>query len=242
MIEFNLLPDVKREYVRARRNKRVTILVSAFVSGTLVAITILLFIGVQLVQKKYSSDLSKDISSETKKLQSIPDINKVLTIQNQLNSLTELHDKKPVATRLLPYFTQVTPQKVSIASLDVDFEANTMSVQGSADTLSTVNKFVDTLKFTTFKTESGDKSGKAFSGVVLESFGRDVKGTSYSITLTFDPIIFEGSSSVALTVPANKITTRSETEKPDQLFQPLSNPTPDSSTNTPTNNTNGTGR
>lgn len=235
MIEFNLLPDVKREYVRARRNKRVTILISALVSGALLAVLVVLFVGVQIVQKKYSGDLSKDIKSETKKLQDTPNINKVLTIQNQLNSLTALHDEKPVATRLLPFITQVTPAKVGIAALELDFETNTIDIKGSSDAISTVNKFVDTLKFTTYKTED-NKEGKAFSGVVLTSFGRDTKGTSYNITLKYDPIIFAASSNVTLTVPPNKITTRSETEKPDQLFQPLSNPTPDASSGTPINN------
>ncbi len=223
MIQFNLLPSVKREYVSTRRNKRITLMVAVIVAGTALAIMIMLFIGVQLVQKNYSSDLSADIKSQTNKLKETPEIDKVLTIQNQLNSVTGLHDEKPVATRLLDFIKQLTPAKVSIANLNIDFAAETISITGSADTISTVNTFVDTIKFTTYKTEDG-KEGNAFSSVVMASFDKAEDGATYVITLKYDPIIFKNASPVTLTVPPGKITTRSETEKPEALFQPLSNP------------------
>ncbi len=223
MIQFNLLPSVKLEYVRARRNKRVTVLVAVLAAGTALAVMVILFVGVQVLQKKYSSDLSKDITSESSKLQNIPDLDKILTIQNQLGSLPALHDQKPVASRLLGYVKQVTPAKVSIAKMDVDFSAQTIEITGSADAISSVNKFVDTLKFTTYKTGDG-KEGNAFSSVVLANFGKDDKGASYDVTFKYEPAIFANDSTVTLTVPPGKITTRSETEKPEDLFQPLSNP------------------
>lgn len=223
MIQFNLLPSVKLEYVRARRNKRVTLLVAALAAGATLAILVILFVGVQIIQKKYSSDLSADIKTESSKLENIPDLNKILTIQNQLASLPALHDQKYVASRLLGYAKQVTPAKASIAKMNVDFSAQTIDITGSADTISTVNKFVDTLKFTTYKTEAG-KEGSAFSSVVLTAFGKDDKGASYQITFKYEPTIFANESPVVLTVPPGKITTRSETEKPEALFQPLSNP------------------
>lgn len=223
MIQFNLLPSVKLEYVRARRNKRMTLLVATLAAGAALAILVILFVGVQVLQKKYSSDLSKDIKTESKKLENIPEFSKILTIQNQLASLPALHNQKPVSTRLLGYVKQVTPAKVSIAKMDVDFDAQTMDITGAADSIGTINKFVDTLKFTTYKTEAGAE-GKAFSAVVLSSFGKDDKGASYRITFKYDPTIFSNDSPVALIVPPGKITTRSETEKPEALFQPLSNP------------------
>ncbi len=223
MIQFNLLPNIKLEYVRARRNKRMTLLVAVLIAGSTLAIMVILFVGVQLVQKKYSTDLSKDIKSESAKLENTPDLNKILTIQNQLASLPALHDQKPVAPRLLNYVKQVTPAKVSIATMEIDFSTQTIKITGSADAISTVNKFADTLKFTTYKTDAA-KEGNAFSEVVLSSFGRDEKGASYELSFKYDPIIFSNDSPVTLTVPPGKITTRSETEKPEALFQPLSNP------------------
>lgn len=222
MIQFNLLPSVKLEYVQARRNKRVTVLIALLVGGVALAILIILFFAVQVAQKKYSNDLSKDIKKESTKLVANADLDKILTIQNQLNNLPALHDKKPVATQLFPYLKQVTPAKVSIANIVVDFDAQTISITGATDSIGTVNTFVDTLKFTTY-TADGGSATNAFSAVVLSNFGRDDKGASYQITLKFDPVIFDTTKKVTLTVPQGKITTRSETEKPDALFQPLSN-------------------
>lgn len=222
MIQFNLLPAVKLDYVKARRNKRVTVLASVLVAGVAFGILVILFLAVQVAQKKYSNDLSADIATQSKKLESTEDLNKILTIQNQLNSLTGLHDAKPVASQLFPYLKQVTPANVSVANIQVDFAANTMAITGSASSINSVNTFVDTLKFTTYA-EDGGQATPAFSEVVLSNFGRDDKGASYQVTLKFDPAIFDSTKKTTLTVPQGKITTRSETEKPDALFQPLSN-------------------
>lgn len=227
MIQFNLLPSVKLEYVKARRNKRLTILAAALAGTASLAVLVLLFVSIQIIQKKYSSDLTKDIKKESSKLQGVTELNKILTIQNQLASLTTLHDQKPVTTRLYTYIKQLTPAHVSIATLNIDFEKQTVDITGAADNISLVNKFVDTLKFTTYKAEDKSKnplSGYAFSGVVLASFGRDDKQAPYQVTLKFDPIIFASDSNPTLIVPPSKVTTRSETEKlDDPLFKPLTN-------------------
>lgn len=229
MIQFNLLPDIKRDYEKARRNKRLTFLMAGVAATVSLVVLVVAFVVVQVFQKNHSTDLSQDIKTESAKLQDTPDINKILTIQNQLNSLTGLHDKKPVATRLLEYLKQVTPSKVTIASLNTDFEVQSMVITGSADALSTINQFVDTLKFTTYQTvtenQADAKTGNAFSSVVLANFGKSSNnGASYQLTLKFDPVIFSGANDVKLLVPTGKITTRSETEKPEGIFQPLNNP------------------
>lgn len=225
MIQFNLLPSVKLDYVRANRNKRFTLLIAGLASAVSLTILVVLFVGVQILQRNYSAALSNDIKTESSKLQNTPDLDKILTIQNQLNSLsgaTGLHEQKPVASRLLGYIKQLTPDKASIAKMNIDFNEQTIGITGSADSINTVNKFIDTLKFTTFKT-GDEQTGSAFSAVVLANFGKDDKGISYELTLKYDPVIFLNTSPVNLVVPAGKITTRSETEKPEALFQPLSN-------------------
>lgn len=221
MIQFNLLPDVKLEYIKARRLKRSVMFISTLIAGGALGILILLYVGVAVFQKEHLNDLSADIATNSKKLNSIKDLNKILTIQNQLNSLSDLHDKKLTTSRLFPYMQQVTPADVSVASLNVDFTSQKIIITGSAKSLTTVNQFVDTLKFTTFSVAGDDTQLPAFSQVVLSSFGRDDKGASYTINLKFDATIFEGTKEVKLKVPS-KVTSRSETEKPDALFQPLS--------------------
>lgn len=220
MIQFNLLPSVKLEYVRAKRHKRLTILAAGLVGSVSLAVMLVLFFSVQVIQKKYSSDLSKDIKKESQTLKNQESLNKVLTVQNQLNTLPGLHDKKPVTSLLYNYLRQFTPTKVTIASVDVNFEENTMQITGSAESIVLINKFIDTLKFTNYTSE-GNEGTRAFSEVVLISFGRDDKSAQYELTMKYDPAIFSSRGKPALVIPANKITTRSEIEKPGNLFEPL---------------------
>lgn len=219
MVQFNLLPEIKIQYLKAKRQKHLFVLAStAIVIGSLV-ILVLLTSYVFFVQKKSISDLSKDIDDKGSELQSTEDLDKILTVQNQLNVITGLHDKKAVASRLFGYVSQVTPSAASIARLNVDFTGNIMTISGSADSLEIVNKFADTLKFTTFATAtSPEDKNNAFSEVVLTSFGRDSKSATYTITTKFDPAIFSETDDVALTVP-NIVTTRSEVAQPSALFQ-----------------------
>ncbi len=222
MIQFNLLPDVKLQFIKARRAKRVVMVVSALASGVVLTIFIALFMVVRVFQKQHSDNLTKDIKRDSHQLQATPELNKILTVQNQLGSLPELHNKKPVVSRLFNYLTQITPTQVNISKLDIDFEANSINITGDTDNLSTVNKFIDTIKFTDFNTSDGSKKGKSFSDVVLVNFGRNDKGATYNIVLVFDPVIFDTASEVTLTVP-KIITTRSEIEKPGALFQQPAN-------------------
>jgi hypothetical protein len=171
------------------------------------------------VQKKNLNDLNGDIGRYTKQLKDTPDLNKILTVQNQLGSLTALHNKKAVATRLFSYLTQVTPTAASISQLNVDFSQNTISITGSANSLDIVNTYADTLKFTKFKASGSSEEGKnAFTKVVLSQFSRTTSGATYTVTASFDPFIFDSASTINLDVP-HIISTRSATEQPTDLFQ-----------------------
>lgn len=215
MIQFNLLPDIKVQYLRTRRIKRVVILIAALVTGVSLTVMIVLFSIVHFLQKQHIDNLSGDIAATTKAIQDIPDLDKMLTVQNQLNNIAQLHGNKPVASRMIDYLGQITPADLTIANLEVNFEETTMSFTGAASSLANVNKFVDTLKFTRY--EAGEDGGNAFSNVVLASFGRDDRGASYQVNLVYDPVIFSDAAQIKLVVP-NITTTRSNT-----LFSPLSN-------------------
>lgn len=220
MIQFNLLPDVKLEYIKTRRTKHMVSMISmALIIGSLV-ILVGLFSIVNGIQKKHLSDLNEDIKESTAELKKIPELNKVLTIQNQLNNLTSLHEQSPATSRVFDYLAQLTPEKATISNVKLDFEQQTLTVTGNADALSTVNQYVDTLKFTTYSVKGVEGSSKAFNSVVLTSFSKDENKVTYQIDFKFDPVIFDNTKTVTLTTP-KIISTRSETEKPTDLFQKL---------------------
>jgi Tfp pilus assembly protein PilN len=202
MIQFNLLPDVKLEYVKAQRTKRLLTLVSIVVSLASLAVLLLSIITVDVVQKKSLHDLNNDVAKYSSQLKSVKDLDKILTVQNQLSTLTSLHDQKPVTSRLFTYISQITPSQASLNKLTVDFTANTLTIGGTAPSLDTVSTYTDTLKGTTYKTgDSSRAAANAFSGVVLSTFGRDDSGATFTITCSFDPVIFKTDSNVTLTVP-----------------------------------------
>jgi Tfp pilus assembly protein PilN len=223
MIQLNLLPDVKLDYIKAERMRRMALSIAVVASLVAVGLLVLLLL-VSGLQKKHISDLSKDITRDSHTLQQKPQINKILTVQNQLESLTALHSSKPAVSRLFDYLYQVTPSSISITSINTDFTTQTMTITGTADALNTVNKYIDTLKYTTFKTDDSSSTGtKAFSNIVLSSFsinatGKDNSAATYSITMAYDKTIFDITQKVTLVVP-NKTTTRASLEQPEELFK-----------------------
>ena len=154
MIQFNLLPDVKLEYLKTERTKHKIMLISGVTAAAALLILATLFLVVNVLQKQHLSNLNKDIKTYSDKLNSTKDLNKILTIQNQLKSLPEMHDQKVVASRLFNYMSQLTPNQANIAKFTIDFAASTISFSGGTDSLETVNKFTETLKFTTYTTSS----------------------------------------------------------------------------------------
>lgn len=223
MIQFNLLPDVKLEYIKAQRMRRLMLAAAVLVSGVSLALFIFL-IGANQLGKKHLNDLSRDINSQSKTLQSEPQINTILTIQNQLNSLSALHGTKPAVPRLFDYLNRLTPLQISINNYTSDFTAQSVTVVGTSDALSSVNQYVDTLKYTKYvvKDDPNAASKPAFTSVVLSSFGLVTgaeanKAASFSINFTYDPAIFDITKSVDLSIP-NLITTRSNTGQITDLF------------------------
>jgi len=205
MVQFNLLPDVKLEYVRTQRTKRLLTLVSVFASAAGIAILLICIMTVDVVQKKSLDDLNSSITKYSNQLKSVPNLNKILTVQNQLNTLSTLNDQKPVTSRLFSYIAQLTPAQASLNQLNIDFTQNTLTIGGTAPSLNVVSTYTDTLKATQYTiADAGSSSSpvNAFSDVVLSSFGFDQQGATFTITCNFDPTIFNTDDSVTLNVPS----------------------------------------
>lgn len=217
VVQFNLLPDVKLEYNRAQRQKRLVYGVCALACIVVFIIFIISFLSVDVLQKKMLSDANGQIASYSNKLKSIPNLQKILTIQNQLGTLPGLHQNKHIVSRLFDYLPQITPSNMNLGKLTLDTTANTIEFDGTADTVATINKFVDTLKFTTYKAQGSNSSNPAFSNVVLSSINLNGTEASYTVNASFDPALFAAAQTVKLTVP-QETTTRSVLNAPPPIF------------------------
>ncbi len=226
MIQFNLLPDVKLEYIKTQRTKRFVMAISLIASAASLAVFVLLVLTVDFWQNKTIDDLSDDIKKSSNTLKAQPNLDKILTVQSQLGSLGSLHEQKPAAQRLFGYLTQLTPSKASITDITADFVEGTVSVTGKTPSLDVVNTFTDSLKFTKYQVAGSSEKNSAFSSVVLSSFGRTKEGATYTITFSFKAGtdgIFGNKNDISLVVP--KITsTRSSTEQPATLFDGTTTP------------------
>lgn len=228
MIQFNLLPNVKLAYIRAERQKHIISIVAVItIVASLVALAFLIS-TVKFIQPAIINNLGEETETLTAKLEETNDIDKILTVQNQLGALTSLHNAKPVTQQLFTYMYQLTPSVVTVSNINLDYAANSIEISGVAPDLVTVNKYVDTLKFTVYKADPKDPEGDlpaAFSGVVLAAFspieqeGKEAKVMSYTLTAFFDPLIFSSEHpDLALIVP-NIITTRLQVDRPIALFE-----------------------
>src|SRR4051812_44902183 len=99
MIELNLLPDVKQEFVRAQRLKRVIIasmiLVSIIAVG-IVTVSVVYVYGVQ-TGRQFLAD--GNIKKENDQLKKDKNLTRNLTLQNQLVTVKGLHEEKGVFSR-----------------------------------------------------------------------------------------------------------------------------------------------
>lgn len=243
MLQFNLLPDVKKEYIKARRQKHLILTVSAVSAASAILLVGLLFSYVQFSQKGHIGDLTDDIKSELNGIRSIEDLDKILTIQSQLESLPQLHQDKPETSRLFSYLSQLTPSNVKIRSVTMNLTDNVMTLEGGAPDLASINRFADTLKFSKFKAvtkvDPDDTDAEQpdvdeaeelvpFTEVATE-LSRSETSSSYTISFVFDPTLFNNTQIVKIIVP-EIVTTRSTQGKPDigdQADNPLFEDNPD---------------
>lgn len=224
MIQINLLPSIKAEYVKAQRTKRTVITVSIIAIGVslgIVGILASIAFGAQQLQL---SNLQKDIEKSEQNIKSVPDLDKILTIQNQLVALTPLHDAKPVMSRLFTYLQQTTPDSVKLEKYTVDNADYTIKLEGEAPALELVNKYVDTLKFTEVaQNEENAQKVNAFSEVVLNNFSKSEQGYTFSISLKYNDQLFSSANPDIKIVVPNIVTTRSQTQLPSgNIFAPSS--------------------
>lgn len=231
MVQFNLLPEVKQQYMKTVSRRRLVNVVCLLIGGGFLLIFTLMFLYVKVNQTSQLSKLDTKINDGVKKLQANKDLDKIITLQNQLASLPTLHNDKSMTSRVFGYIGQLVPSEANINTIEIDVANTKINIKGSADSIPAINKFIDTIKYTDYNYETGNpKTARAFSDVVLRNFTLPTvetatKGVTYEIELKYNPVIFQNTAvdgnavanSIQLVVP-KKITTRSEVQKPSDLF------------------------
>src|SRR5258708_39273429 len=141
-VQFNLLPDSKLARVKSSRSRNLLVSAAVFSAIASAGLFLILLSTTSVIQKKQLSDADKAIASDTAKLQSMTGLDKMITVQNQLSTLVDLHKNKHVSSRIFSYLPEVTPTHVSLGRVVMDFNANATQIDGTAADPKSVNTVI----------------------------------------------------------------------------------------------------
>ena len=133
MIQINLIPDVKRDLLRAQAMRNLVIFASIVVTGVAAAAVVLtfLFIG---GQNLLMDNKDKEIKTEFTKLTQIPDIDQVIILQNQLSEISKIRNASPNFSRLLiQVLTAIKTEgdnAVEFSGVGYDEATRTITIEG----------------------------------------------------------------------------------------------------------------
>lgn len=149
MIQVNLIPDIKIQVIKARASRTKAIVISIIISLVFVGVTILLALYTFAVQTVVDSNLNNQISSEVDKFNSVEDISKLLTIQNQLKTIPLTHSSKNLTSRSFSILSPVITASgglTNISNTNIDLDTNTMNITGSTPNYATFESFLKSLQ------------------------------------------------------------------------------------------------
>lgn len=217
MVQFNLLPDVKKEYIKTKRTKRVIASFSFLITSIFVGITILLFLFVRFAQTKNINDLSEDIKTETSRIQSTEDLTRKLTVQNQLTILAPVHEQKPEVSRVFEYVKLFSPETTELTELVVNTTEGTMTIKGSISTLAEANRLVDNIKSVRYITYTSDQEApETVDELVYEIVNSSVSSSGeearFEVDFKYQEEIFDNTVEVVMQLLDRRISTASEGE------------------------------
>ncbi|MBQ3325761.1 hypothetical protein IJG79_01265 [Candidatus Saccharibacteria bacterium] len=141
--EINLVPDVKRQMIKAMRFRNIMLFICIVVvsfAGGVVVITASIWEGQNIAMSSQDSRM-KLMSSKLNDFSSLSDF---LTIQSQLNDLNTINANKKVLSRVFPILGVVLPagpDKITLSELTVDLSNNLLRFDGQAD--AKVSPYID---------------------------------------------------------------------------------------------------
>lgn len=232
MIQINLIPDVKREYLHARRMRDVTISISIIVSIAAAAVVgiMLLFVSTQLA-RVYLAESA--IESEYEKLSSVENLTEMVTIENQLSLISQQHASKSMNSRLfsvLQAINPVAPNEVQFTMITLDPENGSLLLEGqAAGGYQAFETLAKTIQNTTITYKNGADGAEKTSPIASEvlpgdsNYGIDsdnARVLRFEMTIMYTKGLFDNTTQdLQVIAPARKIdVTDSKLRVPDNLF------------------------
>ncbi len=136
MIQINLVPDVKLELISAQRHRN--IVVSTSIVAMIAAGVVVVILGAVIGGQKFTQNLvTNNIVQADEEFRGMEDIEKTVTVQNQLQSIQSTHDQKTMTSRVFDLLAEAsakgTENSVSLTSFSIDTESSTISLLAQTD-------------------------------------------------------------------------------------------------------------
>ncbi len=201
MIEINLIPDVKRELLRAQRTRATvissSIIVSIIAAGLVVALVLYVF-GVQTVRSVY---LDGQIKEGSEKLAEEEDLSKMLTMQNQLTKINDLNAQKKMDSRIFDVLAAVippAPNEAQVSQVNIDAEESTIRLEGQTrgyDSMEVFKKTIDSAVIVYNDADGEEQTVKLADNISVSetSFGANSdnqKVLRFTLTFTYADELF----------------------------------------------------
>lgn len=138
MIEINLIPNVKLELIKAQKTRSKVIAMSIFAGVVSLSIVAALLAYIFMVQSIRGLLADNEIKSGSAKLAKFEDLDKVLTIQNQLTKISSLNDSKKIDSRIFDILQVIIPREsagsvtplIQISTISIDPESKSITIDG----------------------------------------------------------------------------------------------------------------
>ena len=201
MISLNLLPDVKKDLLRVRRERNLVVSISVVVVGASIGVLLLLSgtLGVLIGAKALMENSIKNDEQTIKQAQKKKQLDKYITVQNQLKQIGKLKSDQQVYSRLMDYLTQLNPAaptNVQISSAKIEAPAGssgdtsssssssasadgiTMTIEGKTTNFSALDVYKNTLSKAQLSYEVEEEDTSSDSESSANSDGTYSKETS----------------------------------------------------------------
>jgi hypothetical protein len=143
--EVNLVPDVKAKLLHAQRLRNVVIFFSLAVAagGVTVVLVLASVVGGQNIVLGMKDE---EMTNKSEEIMNFTNLNQVLTIQDQLNKISEINSGKKLLSRvfgvmdvILPSYAMGDEDDVQMEELSVDLAAGTLSFDGHGESMNDID-------------------------------------------------------------------------------------------------------
>ena len=155
MIQINLLPDVKIKFMKTKRTERVVVFICGIISAISIVAIVVLYLTVDVFQKNHLNSVATQITSESASIKNDADVNKIITIQQQLKSLPGLYANRNNPYEIFNILQQSTSKGITISTFNINYQTGALTFGGSADNLLDGNVFYNQLLYSTYSLDKG---------------------------------------------------------------------------------------